>query len=592
MDISALGGLATQDDGRIVFAGAHYQTHLISTNPGYHYDVRTVRLMPNGALDKSFGDRIPRSSDRAGSVENDFGGQDSPNAVAIQSDGKIVVGGQRFGDGRYDFILARYKTNGTTDGTFDGDGKLSTRVTLKGTQLTDISIQSDGKIVAVGETRGEANSQIALVRFNTDGKVDATFGAQGVVFTNLSDGDESAKSVFALPTGKIVVVGTEPGAPVAVQYLSNGDRDASFGNNGVAIVFNSPIGVTSAARMTDGRLVIAGRSAGEQSGVARLINAPVQVGVYPWVESATESATNAKTGYIIVAREAVYNFPTRVWFTLGGNATPLADYGGDFAFIPGSPSLGYVDIPAHQSFTLVPITTVNNDALEPTEVATFTLKEDSNYSGGKGVFASVTISDDDSLKVNFQGPTPGTVGDYRPDRGGAFTDHLGVSYGWDTDNSANGRNRSNRRSPDFRYDSLVEMQHNGASRKWEIAVPNGLYTVTLVAGDPNSTDATYKMNLEGKAAISGTPTGNARWFTSTLNVQENDGRLTLTNAGGARNNKVCFLDIRAADPGATAGPISLNAPIKLENPPAMTRRMVDPNRATFSESRLVDSLLA
>jgi hypothetical protein len=199
--------------------------------------------------------------------------------------------------------------------------------------------------------------------------------------------------------------------------------------------------------------------------------------------------------------------------------------------------------------------------------------------------------------VNFQGPTPGTVGNYKPDRGEVFRDHLGISYGWDADNSANGRNRGNRRSPDFRYDSLNQMQRNGASRKWEIAVPNGLYLVTLVAGDPDNTDAIYKMNLENKLALNGTPTGNTRWFMSTLNVQVNDGRLTLTNAGGAKNNRVCFIDIQAAAPGATAGAVKLNAPIRLENPaPAVLRaqpRAFEPLvRGFFSDAAVKEAFLA
>src|SRR5207237_3612 len=123
--------------------------------------------------------------------------------------------------------------------------------------------------------------------------------------------------------------------------------------------------VKSAARMIDGRIVIAGAS-GNSTGVVRLINAPVQVGLYPWVESAAESASKPKDGAIIIARDGVYNFPTRVWFTLGGNATPLADYAGDFAIVQSSPAQGYVDIPARQSFVLVPIVAANNNVLEPT----------------------------------------------------------------------------------------------------------------------------------------------------------------------------------------------------------------------------------
>jgi uncharacterized delta-60 repeat protein len=546
-----------------------------------------------GSVDKTFGLRVGSNGQSAtGYIENDFDGQDQPAALLIQPDGKIVVGGNSFRDNNSRFVFTRYTPVGLSDKSFDGDGKMSTKFTATGATLSGIALQADGKLIAAGNWNG----QMTIVRYNVNGSVDTYFGEKGFVYANPSSGNDTITSVFALPTGKILTVGYMPGAPVVSQYLSTGQVDSSFGANGTATIYAGAIGANAAARMTDGRVVIAGVS-GSSTALVRLVNAPTQVGIYPWVEGAGESADKPKSGAIIVGRDGVYNFPTRVWFTIGGNATPLADYGGDFALVQTSPAQGYVDIPAHQSFVLVPITVRDDDALEPTETATFTLKEDSAYSGGTGVFASVTIADNDSLNVNFQGPTPGTVGNYKPDRGEVFHDHLGIGYGWDADNSANGRNRGNRRSPDFRYDSLNQMQRNGANRKWEIAVPNGLYLVTLVAGDPDNTDAIYKMNLENKLALNGTPTGNTRWFMSTLNVQVNDGRLTLTNAGGARNNRVCFIDIQAAAPGATAGAVKLNAPIRLENPaPAVLRaqpRAFEPLvRGFFSDAAVKEAFLA
>ena len=221
--------------------------------------------------------------------------------------------------------------------------------------------------------------------------------------------------------------------------------------------------------MTDGRVVIAG-ALGTRPHSCGWSTPPTQVGIYPWVEGAGESTGKPKSGAIIVG-DGVYNFPMRVWFTIGGNATPLSDYGGDFAIVQTSPTQGYVDIPARESFVLVPIT-VTDDDVRTDRDGDFHAHGRPGLQRRPRVFASVTISDNDSLNVNFQGPTLGTVGNYKPDRGEAFRDHLGVSYGWDTDNSGNARNRGNRRSPDFRYDSLNHMQRNGANRKWEIAVPN------------------------------------------------------------------------------------------------------------------------
>src|SRR5205085_2890824 len=162
----------------------------------------------------------------------------------------------------------------------------------------------------------------------------------------------------------------------------------------------------------------------------------------------------------------------------------------------------------------------------------------------------------------------------------------GLSFGWDADNTANARQRHNSGSPNALFDSFNHMQKNGVNRKWEIAVPNGLYQVTLAAGDPDAIDSIYKMNLEGTLALSGTPSGNAHWITRTLNVQVNDGRLTLTNAIGAKNNKIDFITIKAAPIGATAGPVTGDTPVNLLLSPAIVTGVKKTTAPVFSNTLL------
>jgi hypothetical protein len=66
-----------------------------------------------------------------------------------------------------------------------------------------------------------------------------------------------------------------------------------------------------------------------------------------------------------------------------------------------------------------------------------------------------------------------------------------------------------------------------------------------VAGDAGAFDSTYGINVEGVLTVSGTPTSATRWISGTKTVTVSDGRLTLSNASGANNNKVCFIDISA-----------------------------------------------
>jgi hypothetical protein len=78
---------------------------------------------------------------------------------------------------------------------------------------------------------------------------------------------------------------------------------------------------------------------------------------------------------------------------------------------------------------------------------------------------------------------------------------------------------------------------------WEIAVPNGTYSVHLAAGDPAFFDSVYRINVEGVLAINGTPTSATRWVENTVTVTVTDGRLTVSNATGAVNNKLNFIDV-------------------------------------------------
>jgi hypothetical protein len=177
----------------------------------------------------------------------------------------------------------------------------------------------------------------------------------------------------------------------------------------------------------------------------------------------------------------------------------------------------------------------------------------------------VAIRDRTSVFVNFQapGPVPASPLQYVADVGQVFGNRgNGLSYGWDADNTANARTRNNPASPDARFDSMIKMQ-DGVNRTWEMAVPNGMYSVQLDAGDPDFTDSIFRLNLEGKLALEGTPGGDVRWFERSFNVLVTDGRLTLSNAAGSVNNKIAFLHITPAAPGALAGPTTVNIPVRL-----------------------------
>jgi hypothetical protein len=80
---------------------------------------------------------------------------------------------------------------------------------------------------------------------------------------------------------------------------------------------------------------------------------------------------------------------------------------------------------------------------------------------------------------------------------------------------------------------------------WEIAIPNGSYSVRLVAGDPWYSVSVYRISVEGTLAIAGASSSASLWFDNTVTVTVSDGRLTIASAAGALNNKICFVEIRA-----------------------------------------------
>ena len=108
---------------------------------------------------------------------------------------------------------------------------------------------------------------------------------------------------------------------------------------------------------------------------------------------------------------------------------------------------------------------------------------------------------------------------------------------------ANTRDHNSPLSPDQRYDTLAHMQKNDANLSWQIAVPNGTYTVRVVAGDPDYTDSDYKINVEGVLTVNGVPTSANHWVEGTKTVTVKDGKLTISNATGSQNNKLDFVEI-------------------------------------------------
>ena len=153
-----------------------------------------------GDLDTSF--------DSDGKVTTEVGSTDDfARSVAIQSDGKIVAAGFSSNGSDWDFALVRYNTDGSLDTSFDTDGKVTTAIGSGDDHAVSVAIQSDGKIVAAGYSDNGSDNDFALVRYNTDGSLDASFDGDGKVTTAIGSDWDQAYSVAIQSDGKIVAAG-------------------------------------------------------------------------------------------------------------------------------------------------------------------------------------------------------------------------------------------------------------------------------------------------------------------------------------------------------------------------------------------------
>jgi uncharacterized delta-60 repeat protein len=233
-----------QPDGKIVTAG-------FSLNEA---DFEVVRYNANGTLDPGFG--------TGGKVATVFTGTEQANAVLVQPDGKIVAAGYTTGANE-DIAVARYTANGTLDSGFGTGGKVTTSIGASDDAGFGAVLQPDGKIVVAGGTFNGSSEDFAVVRYNANGTLDSSFGSGGKVTTSLGSHNDFGQAVVLQPDGKIVVGGyTSTGTAIVfavVRYNTNGSLDTSFGSGGKVIAPGSAteeaLGV---ALEPDGRIVLAG----------------------------------------------------------------------------------------------------------------------------------------------------------------------------------------------------------------------------------------------------------------------------------------------------------------------------------------------
>jgi uncharacterized delta-60 repeat protein len=294
--------VAIQSDGKIVVAG-----HTLSGTGSIDFAV--ARLNPDGTLDNSF--------DFDGKVTTDFNNStDVPNAIAIQPDGKILVAGFTYFNS-YSFALVRYNTDGSLDNSFGIGGLIITSIT-DDDQARAVAVQEDGRIILAGIAHASGSySDFVIVRYMPDGSFDNSFGTGGKILTDFLGYHDEAYGVAVQSGGKITVVGTSNDENPAsadfaiVRYNSNGSFDSSFGMGGkVRTDFDGGIDVAnSVAIQPDGKIVLGGyahtSSYGYDFALARYNNDGILDNSFNLNGKVTSSFLNdySDLGYAVVLQE-------------------------------------------------------------------------------------------------------------------------------------------------------------------------------------------------------------------------------------------------------------------------------------------------
>ncbi|HEY0545979.1 MAG TPA: FG-GAP-like repeat-containing protein [Pyrinomonadaceae bacterium] len=215
---------------------------IVAVGPAYRgYRFGLARYNPDGSLDSSFG--------TGGTVTTFFPGAfvyGYPRAVVLQTDGKIVVAGDYVVTNTStsaDFLLVRYNTDGSIDSSFGTSGTVRTDFNGNNDHAYDMLIQPDGKIIVIGHSyyiNSEQYYDFSLARYNSNGSLDTSFGVGGKASANFGYGDEGYCGVL-LANGKILVGGLSRSVgtlddQAVVRFNANGSVDTSFGTSGRATV--------------------------------------------------------------------------------------------------------------------------------------------------------------------------------------------------------------------------------------------------------------------------------------------------------------------------------------------------------------------
>jgi len=294
--------------------------------------IAVLRYNADGSVDSSFGDE--------GRVLTDFGSVAIANALALQSDDKLVVAGwvQTNSD---DFALVRYNPDGTLDGSFGMGGRVTTDFAGGSDLAFDLSVQPDGKLLVTGYTWPAGKKEfsfkpanIVLARYNADGSLDDDFGDHGAAITDIGGGDDRAHAIVRQEDGKIVVAGSAERQFVIARYDADGSPDLSFGGCGRVTTDFPGTGFAedtayALIAQADGKLVAAGETFDGAHGGFALARYESDGAPFcpPQPSASCVSSVNPTTSFLSLTDASADKRDDLTWKLHHADLTTLDDFG-------------------------------------------------------------------------------------------------------------------------------------------------------------------------------------------------------------------------------------------------------------------------
>jgi uncharacterized delta-60 repeat protein len=223
--------VAVQGDGKLVVLGE-------CENAGVNSFCLTRFLSDGTSLDSTFGSGTGKVIVTVSTVVSPLVPRDYPTALTLQSDGKIIAVGDCWDGTKQRFCVARFNVDGSFDNTFSTNGRVNTSIGTADDLAKSVAIQGDGRIVVGGSCYNTAANSydFCVVRYNLAGNLHAAFGVAGRVLQSVSAGDIDRGGYITLqPDGKILQTGecrTGAFQFCAVRYQDSGQLDTSFGTDG------------------------------------------------------------------------------------------------------------------------------------------------------------------------------------------------------------------------------------------------------------------------------------------------------------------------------------------------------------------------